>query len=248
MTPREVIDATAIPILEIGRAWMSSPTTAERANDLGLPPGFSFWVTGRAGVLGPVDADVVAAAIGFMYGPTVRGHWEALPASLAPLDATTAYAEAAATWARHVMAGIDDGDLLELHGLARKVAAGADPSVGAIFAGWRVLAGPDDPAGAATVSLNVLRELRGGAHLSAAHAAGLGPAGAIVSAPDPVRGGEAGAARFGWPGPFAEPSPERRSRAEEMTSVICEPAYSVLDEREGKRFVELVTMARAAMD
>ena len=44
--------------------------------ELGLPEPFDFWVNGRAGVLGAVDADVAAAAICFMAprrGPSSLG-------------------------------------------------------------------------------------------------------------------------------------------------------------------------------
>ena len=55
----------------------------------------------------------------------------------------------------------------------------------------------------------VLRELRGGAHLSAIQAAGLTPQGAIVSfTADDIRGGPNGAERFGWPAPHPEPDPD----------------------------------------
>jgi len=247
MTPLEIVDATAKPILEIGRAWMLAPATAERATELGLELPFGFWVNGRAGVLGDVGPDVAAAAIGFMYPPLAHHYWNGRPASLSAGAAARAYAEAAAAWGREALAAVPEADLVEVTALAKRVADAAQPSVGALFAGWRALDVPADPAGAATVTLNVLREMRGGAHISAAHASGLGPLGAIIAAPDQVRGGTAGAERFGWPQPWPAPDEARRTEAERMTSLICAPAYASLDGAAGPRFVELVTAVRVAL-
>ncbi len=248
MTPLEIVDATARPILELGRGWMLAPSTGDRAVELGLELPFGFWVNGRAGAMGEVEPDVVASAIGFMYPPLARQYWTSRPAGLSARAAAEAYADAAAVWGRGVLAGMAADDLSELAALARKVADAALPSTGAIFAGWRSLAGPTDPAGAATVALNVLREMRGGAHLSAVNAAGIGPLGAVISAEDQVRGGEAGARRFGWPEPFPGRETARRAEAERLTSVICEPAYAALSPTEATRFVDLVTVSHRALD
>ncbi len=247
MTPLEIVDATAKPILELGRAWMLAPATAERATELGLELPFGFWVNGRAGVLGDVGPDVAAAAIGFMYPPLVHHYWLGRPAALSAGAVARAYAEAAAAWGREALAAVPEADLVEVTGLARRVADAAQPSVGALFAGWRALEPPADPAGAAAVTLNVLREMRGGAHLSAAHASGLGPLAAIIAAPDQVRGGTAGAERFGWPQPWPEADEARRAEAERLTSLICVPAYGALNGPSGPRFVELVASLRAAI-
>ncbi len=243
-----VAEAVAIPVLEYGRAWMAAPGTAARAGELGFEHPMGFWVNGRAGVLGAVDGDVAAAAIGFM-APDLTGRlWEARPAGLSPMAATVAYAEAAAAWGRETLTGVADDDLTRLADLADRVCAAALPSVGILFAGWRALPTPSDPAGRATVVLNVLRELRGGAHLSAVDAVGIGPHGAILAAPDPVRGGQAGAERFGWPEPHPQPDHDRRAEAERLTTAICGPAFAALTEAEGAELIGLVGAARAAMD
>lgn len=242
------METTARPILEFGRTWMSDASTAARAEALGLMPPFGFWVNGRAGVLGDVDADVAAAAIGFMHAGHVRRYWESRPGELSPLAATVAYAEASAAWAEGVLADWSDDDASELATLAGRVAGAADPSVGALFAGWRALEVDTSPVGAATIALNVLREHRGGAHLCAANALGLGPVGAIISAEDQVRGGPAGADRFGWERPYPEPDPVRRAEVEQVTSAICAGAYEALSADDGARFAALVTRARSALD
>lgn len=243
-----VIDATAIPVLEYGRAWMMAPAAATRASELGLDGPMGLWVNGRAGVLGEADADVAAAAIGFMAPAMVRHHWEMRPQDHTPAQMAVEYAEIAADYGRSILADIDQAELRRLTALCDKVAAAALPSSGPLFAGWRALARPDDPAGAATIALNVLRELRGGAHLSAVHAVGLGPHRAIVAADDPVRGGQAGAERFGWPGPHPAPDTARRAEAEAMTTTACIDAYRALTPGERTEFVDLVLRARAAID
>ena len=244
----EVIEATAVPILEFGRGWMMDPETASRAAELGLEKGFSFWVNGRAGVLADADADVAAAAIGFMAPDSVREYWEGRPAGLSGPRAAAAYADAAAAWGRRVLADVDDAATERLADLCDKVAAAALASTGVLFAGWRAMARPDDGPGRATVALNVLRELRGGAHLSAVQAVGLGPHGAIMSADDPVRGGAAGAERFGWPAPHPPADAASRREAERLTSGICRPGYGALEASERVEFVDLVTLVRAKLD
>jgi hypothetical protein len=243
-----VADAVAGPVLEYGRGWMMADATGARAEELGFTARFGLWVNGRAGVLGDVDADVAAAAIGFMAPGAVRSFWEARPAGLSPIDAAVAYADAAAAWGREVLADVPTADLERLADLTDRVAAAASPSIGVLFAGWRALPRPPDPAGRVTVVLNVLREMRGGAHLSAVNAVGLGPHGAIVSTDDPVRGGVAGATRFGWPEPHPAGDADRRVAAERMTTVICAPAFEAIDEAEQDEFIGLVRAARAALD
>ncbi|MEM9654110.1 MAG: hypothetical protein AAGA65_18595 [Actinomycetota bacterium] len=248
----ETVDAaigeTAKPVLEIGRAWMMDPATAARAAELELHGPFGFWTSGRAGVLGEVDADVVAAAIGFMAPSQIRSYWENRPRSVPPAALTEAYAAAAAEWGRRAFDSLPETDLRRLAELSDRIAAAANPSTGVLFAAWRNVPRPDDAAGAATVALNVLRELRGGAHLSAAHAVGLGPHGVILSTDDPVRGGVPWAERFGWSAPHPEPDPARRAEAERLTTLICRHAYDGLSDRELAVFSNLVIAARTTLD
>lgn len=246
-TADDVIAATAIPILELGRGWMLAESTIARSAELGLDGPLGFWVNGRAGFLGDVDADVAAAAIGFMAPDRVRMHWET-DTGLTHEELTAEYAAAAAAWGRRTLSGVPGEELDRLADLADHVAAHADPSTGLLFAGWRHVEQPDDPAGRATIALNVVRELRGGAHLAAVHAVGLGPHGAIMSTDDPVRGGAPGAERFGWTAPHPAGDPAARADAERITSSICRPAFEALSPDDRAEFVRLVTAARAAMD
>ncbi len=247
LTAKDTINRTSQAVLEFGRGWMLADATVARSTELGLDGPLGFWVNGRAGVLGDVDADLAAAAIGFMAPELVRRHWET-PSELTHQSRTDAYAEAAAAWGRTVMAQMNEPDLVRLGDLANRIAHSAQASTGMLFAGWRALDQPLDPAGRATVALNVVREMRGGAHLSAAYAAGLDPHACIMSTDDPVRGGASWAETFGWASPHPQPDAERRAEAERMTTDICAPAYEALDQVERRDWVRLVTAARAAMD
>lgn len=245
----EVVERTSTPIHLYGRGWMLADTTLARAGELGLRADtpLVFWVSGRAGVLGDGDADKAAAAIAFMAPERVREFWESRPSQVTAEEATLAYADAAAAWGRDALASVSESDCAELAELCNRVAAAADPSIGSLFAGWRALAQPDDPAGAATIALNVVRELRGGAHIHAVWATGLGPLGAIISTDDPVRGGVTGAERFGWSAPFPNADPVARAEAESMTSAMIESVFDQsLDPSERSRFADLVDLAHTA--
>ena len=99
--PAETFTATAIPILELGRGWMLDAGTGERAVELGLAPGFGFWVLGRAGALGVISPEGVAAAIGFMAPALVSQNW-AQKGDRSPRDFALEYAAVAAAWGRRL--------------------------------------------------------------------------------------------------------------------------------------------------
>ncbi len=243
-----LVDQAGLAILEFGRGWMLDPATIERANELGLDGAFGFWVNGRAGVLGNAESDLAASAIGFMHHDLVRQYWEGRPTTMSALAAADLYAEAAATWGRVKLAGVSSDHLVRLNELNHRIANAVVPSMGALFTGWKALTPPTDPAGAVTVSLNVLREMRGGAHLHAVHAVGLGPNGAIASSDDPVRGGSSGLTRFGWPLPHPEGDTKALAEAERMTSLMVQPAFAALEGAEEGEYLELAAEVRTTMD
>lgn len=250
MTAIETAEATGKPILEFGRSWMMAPVTAAKAAELGLADAgrFGFWANGRAGVLGDVDRHIATAAIGFMAPSAVRHYWEARPATLSPWDAALAWFECAAVWGRETLAEMPADQVQRLADLSRRVIDNADLSTGMLFAGSALIPLPGDPAGDATVNLNVIRELRGGAHLSAAHAAGLGPHGTIMSTDDPVRGGVAWSEAFGWTAPHPEPDHQARAVVEELTTAATARAFESLTAPQRVEFTELVSHARALVN
>ncbi len=250
MTTIDVANATAQPILQFGRAWMMAPSTGAKAADLGLAEAgrFGFWVSGRAGVLGEVDPQVAAAAIGFMAPDAVRDYWYARPDTLSAWDAALAWFDCAASWGREVLAAMPDAQVQRLADLSRKVIDNADASTSMLFAGSKLVPLPGDAAGDATINLNLLRELRGGAHLAASHAAGLGPHATIMSTDDPVRGGAAWAEGFGWTAPHPQGDTAARAQVEELTTAAAARAFESLDDSERREFVDLVAAARACAD
>lgn len=250
MSTTETADRTGPPVLVYGRGWMMAPETAARAAELGLTSEgrMGFWVNGRAGVLGDVDAAVAAAAIGFMAPEAVRRYWEARPASLSAWDAALAWFEAAAGWGRRVLAPMPEDRVRRLTGLTMRVVEGADATIGPLFAASTAVPLPGDPAGDATVALNILRELRGCAHLAACHAAGLGPHATIISTDDPIRGGASWAENFGWRPPHPVAVPEARATVEAMTTAAAARAFEALDDGERAELVALVDEAAACAD
>lgn len=246
-SPTAAANATAAPILEIGRFWMMDEDTAARGAELGMDQPFSFWVHGRAGVLGDVHADVAAAAIGFVAKGMVADLWTGnAPEGLSPQQRSVEYALAAGRWADATFADIAAQDLDRVTELSARVALMADPSLGVLFAGWRQITLPPTPAGAAAVALNTVREMRGGAHLIATHAVGLGPHGAIVSRDHATLGGIAGAERYGWGDPHPSPDAEKLANAEMLTTLMASHPFDVLSESERGEYVELVAKLRDA--
>lgn len=240
---------TGRPILEYGRAWMMDPATAATAKELGLTESglFGFWVNGRAGVLGDVDATIAAAAIGFMAPGAVRAHWEARPDELSAWDAALAWFGRAADWGQRTLAGLGGAQVERLNELSRVAIDAADVSTGALFAGSARIPMTGDAAADAAINLNVLRELRGCAHLAACHAVGLGPHATIMSTDDPVRGGTGWAETFGWPSPHPAPDPGARARVEEMTTVAMTRVFAAMDDDDRTELVRLVDEARATL-
>ena len=241
LSSSEVVSATGLDIAKIGSTWMMSPETAALGEASGLP-GRLFWACGRGGVLGDVDADVVSAAFGFVEPTLLRGLLAGRALNVSPAQAAAYFAEACCAWGSGHLGKVDDAKLNRLADLARKVAVASSPGVGALFAGWRAVPEPTtQPGGRAALALHVLREHRGGAHLSAVQAAGLTPLQSIMSTPA-GRGGPERAERFGWPEPWGSGAAFERQRheAERLTDLIVAPAYEALVGGERQEFVELV--------
>ncbi len=239
------------PIQQFVRGWMMGPRVNERAAALGLPSGQDLWIVGRAGVVGNGDADVAASGLAFIAPARVRLAWESLPAGTTPQGVAASYAELCCDWGREALADFDQSDLARLDGLGRRVAAAASPALGAVFAGWRAIPEPDDVGARVALTMHVLRELRGGAHIIAVQASGLTPLEAVLASPAPrPRSGPEWAEHLGWSGPFAdiEHKRSRRLDAEQLTSDIMAPVLATLDEAELAEFAALVETTRNAID
>lgn len=181
--------ATATAVSTIGGRFILDGATYKRGAELGFQ-GIDFYIVGRGGVLGDVDADVVSAALTFFEPTAVRTLWEQGRTVMSPADAATAFAACASAWAEaHVP---DDLDAARLAELAGRVVTGGRPACAPVFAGWRALPVPTSPKAAAVHQMNALRELRNGLHGAAVVSAGLTPIQALsLRTPQMV-------AMFGW--------------------------------------------------
>lgn len=231
----DALDATrasAPAVSTVGSHFMLSGDTYKRGAALGFA-GLDFYVTGRGGVLGPVDAGVVAAAFAFLDPGQVRTQWELGCAVMPPDRAAVEFAACAATWAEaHVPA---DLDAARLAALADKLAAGARPACAPVFAAWRTLDVPGSPAAAVVHHLNGLRELRQGLHAACVVASGLSPLEAVSVRQPEMLG------LFGY-AEGVEVTDDLRARwqqAEDATDRAIAHAYEALSEAERAEFVEL---------
>ena len=230
------------PVGYLGGRWMLHPEVLGPCRDAGYPHGYAYYVAGRGGVLGDVDADVIAAAFGFFEASLVRKMWDVGVAVEGAAAAAARYGAACAAFGRVRLAGFDGA--ARVSELAERVAAGADITGLPLFAGWRNQAPPDDDPGRAYFLMHVLRELRGGAHLIAVVATGLGPRAAVFAS-----GGEAIANKFGWSGPYDDLTGVTKSASEDLTDKILTRAYgAVLNAIEVAELAGLVAAMRAHFD
>ncbi len=223
--------ATAAPVSQVGSHFMLDGNTYKRGAELGFE-GLDFYITGRGGVLGNVDADVVSAAFTFFEPGQVRTLWDQGTAVMPSADAAREFAACCAAWAEaHVP---DDLDAERLAALAGRVVDEARPACAPVFAGWRALPIPEPAKAHAVHQMNALRELRLGLHGAAVVASGLSPLEALsVRTPQmaPI---------FGW-AELADVTglQDLWEGAEERTNHAIAHAFEALDDGERVELVEL---------
>ena len=237
--PDQLVSAVTPTIGDLGSAHYFAPATVARGKELGLD-GFRFYFLGRGGVLGDVEAPVVASAFGYFAPALVEKMWTSARSKLAPREAARAYLGCGADLARRKLAGADG--LEPFCAAAEQVVAAADRAGLALFAGVAAEPLPDDPPARAYQLVNVLRELRGGLHLVAVVATGLSPRVAhLIRRPDM---GES----FGW-AEKPELTEEHRSllaAADERTDRLCAEPYGALDDAGAAALVAGVDTIKAA--
>jgi hypothetical protein len=251
MTAADQVERVLKPIQQFVRGWMTGPLTDRLAVDLGMRSGEDLWIVGRAGVIGDGDADVAAAGLAFLAPERVRSAWESLPDGLSHRQVADAYAALCAQWGSAELARFDQARMARLDELGRHIANAADLSFGAIFAGWRAQPQPHDVNARVALTMHVLRELRGAAHIIAVNACGITPLQAVLASPaPPPRSGPVWAEHLGWRGPFADPNGARdaRAEAERLTSRMLVPVYSSLGDTSLDEFADLVETTRNAID
>lgn len=236
-----VADRIKVGVVALGGGFMISRYAKAAGEDMGLGGAWAPYFAGRCGVLGDVDAGVVAAALYFRPADYVRQQWEIALAATTPQAAAVRYAQACQEWGRAKLAGLDGlGRLAELAGV---LVAGAEIGGQPLFAGWRALPLPADDEARAAQLLHLLREHRGGLHVAAVMTSGLTPLQAVLAGP----GGESNAAFFMWPPPYEDVSGlagERRA-VEEQTDRMVARDYAILGDAEQAELADLVDKAVA---
>lgn len=238
MTPHETAKATKSLVSDLPANFMLDGATYARGAELGYD-GLDFYAAGRGGTLGPVDADVIAAAFVFFSPAKVRDHWERALTVGDPRVAGTAFADCAHAWAR---AHLDDTtDHARLAELLERVVTAASPAGAPLFAAWRALPVPADAKARVIHFANALRELRGALHGAAVLTHGV-PTAVAVQTKSPHM-----AALFGWDEPIegAAAHVDAWAAADAATDVALAPAFDVLTADEQRELAELGARAVA---
>lgn len=242
LSAMDAVRATDHRIHDTGSAFMLHAETMARGAELGYANPFAFYVAGRCGVLGDVDASVVVAAMGWFEPGMVRPLWEEGVAVGGAREASRRYGGACAAWGRDHLAGVDGIDRLAI--LADQVVEAAEASGLPLFAGWRAEPRVEDAPGRAMQLIHLLREWRGALHLVATTAAGLSPLEAILT-----NEGEGQARFFGWKGDLPDCSnlKDRQDDAQQRTDTLAAMVYErALTAAERVELADLMAGAEAA--
>jgi hypothetical protein len=226
-----------------GGAFMIS-SEAKAAGKEGGYRGWALYLAGRGGVLGSAPVEVVEALFAFHAPELVRSGWAGGLAVRPVAETVERYVEVCRAWGRRHYSGLDGVD--RLADLLARVVVAADPLGWPLYAGWRGVELPDDAPARVAQLLHVLREHRGGAHLSALRLARVTPVEAIVAG----AGGPGNAAFFGWAEPYPEIEEDllaRRARAEELTDELVGPAYDALSPDEASELLGLLAQVSRAV-
>ena len=232
MTPEQAAAKAKPGLAKLVGAFAESPQTLRRARLLGLS-GWAYHVSARAGALGDVRPETVAAAVGFIAPEAVTDGWEATAKTSEPMEVATWHLHELCRWGNDQIGGFPR--LTRLLELAKRVVAGVDAAGLPLFAAWRAMPMPDSAPGAeAAVQLLLLHEHRMGVQVVAIRASGLTPLEAIIAGPE----GETGAVAFGWQPPYppAGPIVRRLMWADSVADSLAGQAYGHLNREERVEF------------
>ncbi len=236
----ELAGRLAKPIGDLPSNFMLDSATYERGNELGFD-GLDFYVCGRGGVLGEVDAGVVSAAFVFFNPAMIRRRWERGSKVMAPRRAAEEFAACLHRWSSyHLEEDVEYETVAELLG---RVIATTSPTGAPLFAAWVTLPEPAEPAQLVMHRLNALRELRGAMHANAVLAGGLDPLVALLIKTPFMAG------IFGWeePYPDVELARDAWAAAEAATNRAMGKVFNVLDQKEQDRLTELLEQIHAGV-
>jgi hypothetical protein len=240
MFPSETARRMAKPIGDLPANFMLDSATYERGNALGFD-GLDFYVVGRGGALGDVEAGVVSATFVFFNPTMIEQRWERGRTVMPPRQAALAFADCLTSWSEgHLCNGPDYARLADLAG---RVVKAASPAGAPLFAAWMTLPEPKNPPALAMHRLNALRELRGAMHGAAVLAQGLDPLVALLIKTPFMAG------IFGWHEPFpdVELAKEAWEAAEAATNVAVGRLLTALDEAEQAELAVLLAEVHGAV-
>ena len=241
MDPREVMQATAGKIGDIGAAFYFAPETLQRGKDAGLD-GFRFYFLGRGGVLGDVESGVIRAAFGYFEPGLVEKIWTSAKEIMPPREAARLYISCAHELGRSKFARLDGLD--DFVAAAATVIGAVEGTSLPLFEAVRCEPVPDDEPAAAMHQVMVLRELRGSVHLLANTACGLESRHAHgIRRPDEFK-------MFGYESEIVVTDDDRAKwlRAEQLTDEILVPAYDHLTTEQAKAMIAGVDAMHATLD
>ncbi len=236
------VQATSVPIHDVGTAIYLSPDCMGWAAEWGWSNPFSFYFAGRGGMLGDVGADVVTSAMGWFQPDAVRAMYEEGVGVAGATEAAARMAEAHSKWGRTHYADVEGLD--GIVAVTEKMVDGLEGSAIPLFVGWRDATRCESEAGRAAQLMQMLREWRGGLHLVATTAVGLSPLEAILT-----NEGEGQAKFFGWSEPFPDCAAikAKHDEAEDMTDRLCATGLAqALDPAEFSSFEAGILALRAA--
>jgi hypothetical protein len=236
VTPEQAAANAKPGLASLVGAFAESPQTLRRARLLGLS-GWAYHVSARAGALGDVRPETVAAAIGFIAPEAVTDGWEAAAKASDPREVATWHLHELCRWGADQLGGFPRLD--RLLDLTRRVVHAVDPAGLTLFAAWRAMPVPDTAPGAqAAVMVHLLHEHRMGVHVVAVRASGLTPLEAIIAGPE----GETGAVAFGWQPPYPQAGPivRRLMWAESVADALAGQAYTQLELGERVELIGLI--------
>ena len=240
MAPIQLINEASPIIASIGGAFYFNEATISRGKALGLD-GFRFYMLGRCGVLGDVEADVVESAMGYFSKATVQKIWNSAKDILPPREAGHQYMLCNQNFGMTKFSNLSH--LNEYVAATKKIIDAQERSSLALFSGIAAEPVPKNPAAAAMQVTSVLREMRGSIHLSALFSSGITAEMAHrVKRPNET-------SFFGWEdGP--NPTEDDRSnweKAEALTNDLLIPAWSAVSDTEGDLILSTVTNMQAIL-
>ena len=240
MDPREIMQATAGKIGDIGAAFYFAPETLQRGKDAGLD-GFRFYFLGRGGVLGDVESGVIRAAFGYFEPGLVEKIWSSAKRIMAPRDAARLYIACAHDLGRARFAAVEG--LEGFVDAATTVIGAVEGASLPLFEAVRCEPVPEDLPAAAMHQAIVLRELRGSVHLLANTACGLESQHAHgIRRPDEFK-------MFGYEAAIEVTDDDRAKwlRAEQLTDEILVPAYDALTTEQAQALIAGIDAMHAAL-